>query len=96
MIPLGLGNIRRHPRLLAGLYVLDLEVAAIGDDIDRLNLKDGAGPFGGVKQAHVDDLIGHFLVDNHLDIVADGDLGMGGHRPAVGIGQRYLALGAPL
>jgi hypothetical protein len=46
----------------------------------------------------------NFLVDDHLvlrvdgdlDIVADGDLGMGGHRPAVGIGQRYLALAAPL
>ena len=65
----------------------------------------GAGRFGGLRQqAHVDDLIGHFLVDDHLvlrvdgdlDIVADGDLGMGGHRPAVEIGQRYLALATPL
>jgi hypothetical protein len=31
-------------------------------------------------------------VDRDLDIVADADLRMGGHRPAVGIGQRNLAL----
>ena len=56
------------------------------------------------QQAHVDDLIGHGLLDDHLvlrvdrdlDVVADGDLRMGGHRPAVGIGQRYLALAASL
>jgi hypothetical protein len=71
----------------------------------RENRKDGAGRFGGLRQqAHVDDLIGHFLVDDHLvlrvdgdlDIVADGDLGMSGHRAAVGIGQRYLTLAALL
>jgi hypothetical protein len=39
----------------------NLEVAAIGDDIDRLNRKDGAGRFGGLRQqAHVDDLIASF------------------------------------
>ena len=67
--------------------------------------RSAAGRFGGLRQqAHVDDLIGHFLVDDHLvlrvdgdlDIVADGDLGMSGHRAAVGIGQRYLTLAALL
>src|ERR1700730_12834857 len=38
----GLGKYGVIPRLLAGLDVLDLEVAAIGDDIDRLNLDRSA------------------------------------------------------
>ena len=33
----------RQPRLFAGLNVLDLEVAAIGDDIDILDIENGAG-----------------------------------------------------
>ena len=83
----------------------DIRCVQVGDDIDRRNLKDGAGRLGGLfQQADVRDLIGHRLLDDHfvlrvdgdLDIVADGDLGMGGHCPAVGIGQRYLTLAAPL
>ena len=91
----------RQPRLFAGLNVLDLEVAAIGDDIDILDIENGAGQLGGLfQQAHVHDLIGHSLLDDHfvlrvdrdLDVVADANLRMGGHRPAVGISQRYLVL----
>ena len=91
----------RQPRLFAGLNVLDLEVAAIGDDIDILDIENGAGRLGGLfQQAHVHDLIGHSLLDDHfvlrvdrdLDVVADANLRMGGHRPAVGISQRYLVL----
>jgi hypothetical protein len=34
--------------------------------------------------------------DCDLRVVADANLRMGGHRPAVGIGQRYLALAGPV
>ena len=87
--------------LLAGLDVLALEVAAVGDDIDCLDFKDRAGRFDGLhQQAHVHDLVGHRLLDNqlvlgvdrHLHVVADADLRMRGHCAAVGIGQRYLVL----
>jgi hypothetical protein len=40
---LRLGDMGREPRLLAGLDVLDLEVTPIGDDIDALDVEDGAG-----------------------------------------------------
>src|SRR5450759_5416394 len=64
---LRLGNIRRYPRLLAGLDVLDREVAPIGGDIDGLDIEDGAGRLGGLgQQAKVDDLIGHGLLDDHF------------------------------
>jgi Pyridine nucleotide-disulphide oxidoreductase len=53
---------------------------------------------------HIDDLVGHGLlddqfilgVDRDLHVVANADLRMAGHRPAVGIGQRYLAFAGPL
>ena len=73
----------------------DLEVAAIGDDIDSIDIENGTGWLGCLRQkAHVDDLVGHGLLDDHLvlrvdgemDIVAGSDFRMGGHRPAVGIG----------
>jgi integrase len=55
MIPVAAWEHTASSPLLAGLDVLDLEVAAICDDIDRLNRKDGAGRFGGLpQQAHVD------------------------------------------
>ena len=81
------------------------EVAAIGDDVDRLDAQDLAGRFCGLRQeAHVDDLVGHRLlddqlvlrVDGDLDVVANADLGMRGHGAAVGIGQRDLSLVGPL
>jgi hypothetical protein len=95
----------REHRLLAGLDVLDLEVTPIGDDIDALDVEDDAGRFGCLhQQADVHDLVGHGLLDDHfvlrvdcdLRVIADANLRMGGHRPAVGIGQRYLALAGPL
>jgi hypothetical protein len=81
---------------LAGFDVLDFEVAAIGDDVDRLDVQNLAGRFCGLRQeTHVDDLVGHrlfddqfvFRVDGDLYVVADSDLGVGGHGAAVGIGQ---------
>ncbi len=54
--------------------------------------------------AHVDNPVGHSLLDEHfvlrvdhyLRVVADAGLRMGGHRPAVRIGQGYLVLAGPL
>jgi hypothetical protein len=52
----------RQPRLFAGLDGLDLEVAAIGDDIDILDIENGAGRLGCLRQQpHVHDLIGYGL-----------------------------------
>ncbi|MGH6823065.1 MAG: hypothetical protein ACREC4_06160 [Methylocella sp.] len=84
---------RRQPRLLASLDVLDLEGAAIGDDIDGRDIENGAGGLGGSRQkAHVDDLIGHGLrdeqfvlrVDRHLNVGADGHPRVRRHRPESG------------
>jgi hypothetical protein len=47
---LRLRNIGRQPRLFAGLNVLDLEVAAIGDDIDILDIENGACRLGGLTR----------------------------------------------
>ena len=55
-------------------------------------------PGGRLQQPHVDDLVGHFLIDDQLvlgvdrdlDVVADSDARVGRHGAAVGIGQRYL------
>ena len=38
------GNVRDAAGLLAGLDVLDLEVAAVGDDVDRLDVQNLGGP----------------------------------------------------
>jgi hypothetical protein len=63
--------------------------AVIGDDIDVLDIEKGAGQLGGLfQQAHVHDLIGHGLRDDHfvlrvdgdLRVIADANLRMGGHR----------------
>jgi hypothetical protein len=89
------GNVRNATDFLTGLDVLGLEVAAVGDDVDRLDVQNLAGRFCGLRQqAHVDDLVGHRLlddqlvlrVDGDLDVVANAYLGMRGHGAAVGIG----------
>ena len=49
-----------QPAFSRGLDILDLEVAAVGDDIDRLDVQNLAGRFCGLRQqAHVHDLVGH-------------------------------------
>ena len=96
---LRLGNVGNAAGLLAGLDVFDLEVAAIRDDVDRLDPQDFAGRLRSFhQQAHVHDLVCHRLfddqlvrrVDRHLNVVADADLRMRGHGAAVRIGQRDL------
>ena len=93
---LRLGDVRNAAGLLAGLDVFDLEVAAIRDDVDRLDPQDFAGRLGSFRQqAHVHDLVCHRLlddqlvlrVDRHLNVVADADLRRRGHGAAVGIGR---------
>ena len=54
-----------EPRFVAGVDVLDLEVAAIGDDIDPLDTEDRTRRFGGLlQQTHFDDLVGDLLLDD--------------------------------
>src|SRR5471030_3349072 len=102
---LGPGNVRRQTGLLASLDVLGPEVARVRDDVDLVYFEDFAGRLGGrLQQPHVDDLVGHFLVDDQLvlgvdgdlDVVADSDLGVRRHGAAVGIGQRYLVFARAL
>ena len=58
-----LGNVRDAAGLLTGLNVLGLEVAAIGDDVDRLDVQNLAGRFCGLRQKpNVYDLVGHRLL----------------------------------
>src|ERR1700729_2299555 len=99
------GNVRNATDPLTGLDVLDFEVAAIGDDIDRLDAQGLTGRLRGLRQqAHVHDLVGHRLlddqlvlrVDRHLNVIPDGDLGVGGHGAAVRIGPRDLVLAGSL
>ena len=96
---------RNAAGLLAGLDVLDFEVATVGDDVDRFDPENFAGRLGGLRQqSHVDDLVGHRLLDDHLvlrvdrdlRVVAHADLRMRGHGAAVGIGQRDLVLAGPV
>jgi hypothetical protein len=81
------GNVRNATDLLVGLDVLDLEVAAVGDDVDHLDVQNLASRFCGLRQqTHVHDLVGHRLlddqlvlgVDRDLNVVADAGLGMRG------------------
>ena len=54
------GNVRDAAGLLAGVDVLDLEVAAVGDDVDHLDIQNLASRFSGLRQqTHVHDLVGH-------------------------------------
>jgi hypothetical protein len=85
--------------LLAGLDILDLKVA-IGNEADRLDTEDFAGPLRSLhQQAHVHDLVGHITVfstirfvlriNRNQNVVADADLRARGYRPAVETSQRY-------
>jgi hypothetical protein len=44
----------RHSRLLAGLDILDLEVAAIGNNVDPRDVEDRAGGLRGLRQLCAD------------------------------------------
>ena len=102
---LGARHIGLDPGLLAGLDVLDLEVALVGHDRDCLDAENLLRRFGGLRQqTHVDDLVGDLLlddqlvlgIDRNLHIVAHGNTRVRRHRPAVGIGQRDLVLSGPV
>jgi hypothetical protein len=95
-----LRDMRLEGGLLAGLDVLDFVVAAVGDDVDRLDPENVAGRLSGLRQqAHVDDLVAYrplndhlvLRVDRDLCVVAHGDPRMRRPRAAVGIGQRDLS-----
>ena len=86
-----------HPGLLAGLDVLDLEIAAVGDDRDPLDAENLLGRLRRPgEQAHIDDLVRHLLFDDQLvlgvhrdlHVVADGNMRVRRHGSAVGVGER--------
>src|ERR1700733_13265213 len=89
----------------APLCVFTLEVALIGNNIDPLDAENLAGRLGRLpQQAHVDNIVRHRLLYNHLVLGIDGDLNvvanadfrMRRHGAAVGISERYLAFTALL
>src|SRR4051794_37585512 len=60
-------HIGYHSGLLAGLDILDLEVAAVGDHRDAVRAEQRLGRRRGLgQQAHVDDLIGNLLPTSSL------------------------------
>ena len=72
---LRLGNVGNAAGLLASLDILDFEVAAIGDDVDRLDAQDFAGRLRGLRQqARVHDLVGHRLLEDQLVLRVDRHL----------------------
>src|SRR6266550_4674635 len=68
-------HVRVDPGVLAGLDVLDLEVAPIGHDRDPLHSENFfcrlCGP---CQQTHIDNLVGDLLLDDQLVLGIDGDL----------------------
>src|SRR3954447_11663364 len=99
--PLRSRHVRLHSGFLTGLDILDLEVTLVGDDVDRLDAEDLLRRFGSLgQQPHIEHLVGDLLLDNQfvlgvngdLRVVADRDTRVGGHRSAVGVGHRDLAL----
>jgi hypothetical protein len=57
------------------------DLPAVGDDVDRLDVQNLASRFGDLRQqTHVNDLVGHRLLDDQLmNVVANAGLGMRGH-----------------
>jgi len=93
-------HMRRQAGFLAGRDVFGPEITLVGDHIDFSDLENFPRRLRCVlQQAHVQDLVGHFLFDDHLvlcvdgdlNVVADPDLRMGGHGATVGIRERHLA-----
>jgi hypothetical protein len=98
-------HVGHHPRLLAGLDVLDLKITLVGYDVDRLDTESLLRRLRGLRQqANVDHLVGDLLlhdqlvlgIDCDLNVVAHSNMRVGGHRPAIGIGQRDLVFPGPL
>ena len=98
-------HVRLDPGLLAGLDVLDLEIAPVGHDRDCLDPENLLCRFGGLRQqTHVHDLVGDLLLDDQLvlgidrdlHVVAHGNTRVRRHRPAVGVGERDLVLAGAL
>ena len=87
-------HVRVDAGLLAGLDILDLEIASVGHDRDPLDSEKLFCRFGGLgQQTHIHNLVGDLLlddqlvlrVDGDLHIVADGNMGMRRHRSAVAV-----------
>src|SRR5947209_16619796 len=60
-------HIGHDPGLLAGLDVLNLEIALVGNGFDGLDAQDFLRRFSGLRQqTHVDNLVGNLLLDDQL------------------------------
>jgi hypothetical protein len=98
-------HIRLHSSFLAGLDVLDLEIPAISNDRDLLHIENlfcWLRCLG--QQTHIEDLVGDLLLDDqlllgihrNLHVVADSNVRVRRHGPAVRVGQRDLILAGAL
>ena len=94
-------HIRLDPSLFAGLDVLDLEIPTVGYDRDLFDTEDlfcRRRRLG--EQPHVNNLVRDLLLHDQLvlgvhrclDVVADGNVRVRRHRPAVGVSERDLIL----
>src|SRR5215467_8652270 len=60
-------HVRIDPGFLAGLDVLDLEIAPVGHHREALHSENLFGRFGGLgQQTHIDNLVGDLLLDDQL------------------------------
>src|SRR6516164_5126547 len=60
-------HVRVDPGLLAGLDVLDLEIASVGHDRDPLHVENLFCRFGGLgQQTDIHNLVGDLLLDDQL------------------------------
>jgi hypothetical protein len=92
-------HIRLHTGLLAGLDVLNFEIAAVSNDRDLLHAKYFLCRFCRLgQQTYIEHLIRHLLFDDQfvlgvnrdLNIVTRCNMRVRRHRPTIGVGERDL------
>src|SRR5262249_11173352 len=89
-------HVRVDPDFLAGLDVLDLEIAPVGHDRDPLHAETFLGRFGSLcQQTHIHHLVGDLLLDDQLvfgtvEALSGYDLGGDFKVPASSEGWRQL------
>src|SRR5215469_3228410 len=87
-------HVRVEPGLLAGLDVLDLEIAPVGHDRDPLHSENLFCRFSGLcRQTHIHNLVGDLLLDDQLVLGIDGDLHVVAHRN-MGMRRHCSAVGS--
>jgi hypothetical protein len=98
-------HIGGNARLLAGFYVLDLEIAPVGDSFDPFDAEcvhrrlDRGSQKAKVEHLVADLLFGDqlmFRIHSKLDVAADADLGNARHGAGVRVCQRDLVITAAI